>query len=338
AGVSRATVSMVLNDRTKGTVSADTKAKVLAAAAELGYTRSAIALSLKEQRTRTIGLITDEIATSPWAGRMIRAASATAEEAGYMVLTVDLSLRSTDASDAVRALTERQVDGLLFATMGRTRVPMPDHRAGLPLVLLNCEPEEAIADDRDSATIPSFLPDDRGGARRAAQRLLEVGHRRVVMLAGDDDTVGNVERIAGYRHAMKAAGMEAQVVRAGWQMDDGYREMLRLLDGERPPTAVLCIRDRVAAGAIHAAAVRGVEVPDGLSVVGFDDEDFFAEVLTPPLSTLALPHEDMGRGAMQVLLGMIDGTDPVTDGARWPRVIACPLVERQTVGAPPLRA
>ncbi|MBB5832530.1 LacI family DNA-binding transcriptional regulator [Brachybacterium aquaticum] len=93
AGVSRATVSMVLNGRTEGTVSEANQRRVLEAAAELGYTRSAVAMSLRERRTRTIGLISDEIATSPWAGRMVRAANQAAAERGYMVLAADLSRR-----------------------------------------------------------------------------------------------------------------------------------------------------------------------------------------------------------------------------------------------------
>ena len=125
AGVSRATVSMVLNGRTEGTVSAANQKKVLDAAAELGYTRSAVAMSLRERRTRTIGLISDEIATSPWAGRMVRAASMAAAERGYMVLTADLSLREATVEDAVRMLAERQVDGLVYAAMGRVRITAP---------------------------------------------------------------------------------------------------------------------------------------------------------------------------------------------------------------------
>lgn len=334
AGVSRATVSMVLNNRIKGTVAEPTRQRVLEAANELGYTRSAVALSLKQQRTHTIGLITDEIATSPWAGRMVRAASGLAALRGYMVITVDLSLRDTRISDAVRLLSERQVDGFIYATMGRMRVPVPKVPAGMPLVMLNCDPDPGGPEEQQPR---AFLPDDRGGARRAARRLLEVGHRRIVMLSGGDGSEADREREAGFRAELEADGLEPKVIRTGWQMNDGYRETARLLGEDEPPTAVFCIRDRVAAGAMHAAGMAGVDVPRELSVIGFDDEDFFAETLTPPLTTIALPHEQMGEWAITALLQQIDPeAGAATDAPEGHRVFStCPLIERTTVAIAP---
>lgn len=297
---------MVLNGRTEGTVATSTQQRVRDAAAELGYTRSAVAISLREQRTRTIGLITDEIATSPFAGRMARAASMVAAKQDYLVITVDLSLRDHSVSDTARLLAERQVDGLLYATMGRVRVPAPQIPPGIPLVLVNCELEDP-ATWSGGPVPPSFLPDDYGGARRAARRLLETGHRRIVMLSGGDGTVADVEREAGFRDELTAAGLGARVVPAGWQMDDGYRAVARLLAEDEPPTGLFCMRDRVAGGALQAAAAAGVDVPTGLSVIGFDDEDFFAECLTPPLTTIALPHVEMGERAMTALLALLEG-------------------------------
>lgn len=331
AGVSRATVSMVLNDRMEGTVAAATRDRVLAAAAELGYMRSAIAMSLRDRRTRTIGVVTDEISTSPWAGRMIRAASQEAAARGYMVMTADLSLRGSSVDDAMRMLAERQVDGLVHATMGRSALASSVTTYGLPLVLLNC----ALASGEDGApAVPAVVPDDRGGAARAVRRLLDVGHRDIVMLTGDDSQEATREREQGFRDAVAACPepVRAEIVACGWQMDDGFRAAARLLAKAEPPTAVFCIRDRVAAGAIHAAACAGVEVPTALSVIGFDDEDFFAEALTPPLTTIALPHEEMGAIAMRMLLDHLDGADDPTPDR--PVVVPCPLVERETLARP----
>lgn len=349
AGVSRATVSMVLNDRVEGTVAEATRQKVLEAARELGYTRSAVALSLKQQRTRTIGLITDEIATSPWAGRMVRAASRVAAEHDHMVITVDLSLRDYSLEDALRMLSERQVDGLVYATMGSARVRLPPLPAWPPMVLLNCE------DATPGRDLPGVVPDDRGGAREAARRLLDAGHERLVMLTGADESVAVAEREAGFREELEAAGLPVRIVPTGWQMSDGMRETRRLLAEDAPPTALFCIRDRVAAGAIHAAALAGVDVPGGLSVIGFDDEDFFAGDLTPALTTVALPHAEMGERAMRRLLarmGSADGEAPAssetstsedtvssegdgTDTAGPNReLVPCPLVERASVAEP----
>lgn len=332
AGVSRATVSMVLNDRVEGTVAEATRQKVLAAARELGYTRSAVALSLKQQRTRTIGVITDEIATSPWAGRMVRAAAKVAAEHDHMVITVDLSLRDHSVEDALRMLSERQVDGLVLATMGRMRLDLPTLPEWPPVALLNCED----ADPGEGPGLPTYLPDDRGGARRAAQRLVETGHRRLAMLSGDDTSVAVTEREAGYREVLEEAGLPVRIVPAGWQMADGTRAARALLEEPEPPTGLFCIRDRVAAGALHAAALAGVEVPGALSVIGFDDEDFFAESLTPPLTTIALPHTEMGAEAMAAVLELVAGGGGDGAAARPAprRLIPCPLVERGSVASP----
>lgn len=338
AGVSRATVSMVLNGRVEGTVAPATRERVLRAAAELDYTRSSIALSLRDRRTRTIGLITDEISTSPWAGRMIRAAAQEAAAQDYLVLTVDLSLRDADVAAAMRGLAARQVEGFVYAEMGHARKDLPPVPQGLPLVMLN---GEQLHDGDGVAEVAlAVVPDDRGGAVRATRRLLDVGHRRIVMLSSGDAAVATVEREAGYRAAMEEAGLSPEVVRAGWQMSDGLRETRRLLARAEPPTAVLCIRDRVAAGAIHAAALAGVDVPRELSVIGYDDEDFFAEELTPPLTTIALPHEEMGALAMRALLTLLEDGNAGEDGGAGPtvprvEVVPCPLVERGTVAAAP---
>jgi LacI family transcriptional regulator len=270
----------------------------------------------------------------------------------YLVITVDLSLRDHTVEDAARLLAERQVDGLLYATMGRVRVPRPAVPPGIPLVLLNCEVEES---DAAPTPTPAYVPDDYGGARRAARRLLETGHRRIAMLSGDDRTLAVIEREAGFRDELAAAGLEGRVLAAGWQIDDGYRVAARLLAEDDPPTGVFCIRDRVAAGALHAAAAAGVSVPGGLSVIGFDDEDFFAERLVPALTTIALPHEEMGRRAMTTLLAQLEGESEGEGesgvggaegaggaeeaggaaGAGGAEIIECPLVERGSVGIAP---
>lgn len=328
---------MVLNGRIEGTVAPATRERVLRAAADLDYTRSAIALSLRQRRTRTIGLITDEISTSPWAGRMIRAAAQEAAAHDYLVISMDLSLRDADVAEAMRALAARQVEGLVYAEMGHAWKDLPPVPLGLPFVMLN---GRQIHDDEDHADVTlSVVPDDRGGAERAARRLVEVGHREIVMVSSADDAVATRQREAGFRAVIEAAGLEPEIVRGGWQMSDGFRVASELLGRPSPPTAVFCIRDRVAAGVMQAAAHAGVTVPDRLSVIGFDDEDYFAEDLTPPLTTIALPHEEMGARAMRALLHVLEGGDgaeshPPEDDPHPVEVVACHLVERATVAAP----
>ncbi len=356
AGVSRATVSMVLNDRTQGTVSADTRERVLRAAEELQYTRSRAALSLREQRSHSIGIVSDEILTSPWAGRMLRAADAYAYERGYVTLSMDLSIPGMSQESAVRTLQEREVDGIVFATMGALEVTIPDTIAQVPIVLLNCfnsvaaKAESLLPDfsrvqrfSREGgptaatcgpSLFPEFVPDDYQGGYRAAERLLDVGHTRIAMITGTDSAIAKRARDAGFMDACAAAGVEPRLVNAGWNFNDGYRAGMELLSepSRSRPTGVFCIRDRVAAGMLNAAATRGVSVPHELSVVGFDDEDFFAEMLVPALTTIALPHIDMGRTAMASLVELIEGSRNLPSQRS---AFECPIVERDTVAQPP---
>src|SRR5690606_12125309 len=131
-------------------------------------------------------------------------------------------------------------------------------------------PPGAVERGEGAELPPTFVPDDYGGARRAARRLVETGHRRTAMLSGDDRSVAVLEREAGFRDELADAGLEPRMGKAGWQIDDGYRAAALLFAGEDPPTGVFCIRDRVAAGVLQAAAAAGIAVPGDLSVIGFD--------------------------------------------------------------------
>lgn len=355
AGVSRATVSMVLNDRTEGTVSTGTRKKVLEAAKTLQYTRSRAALTLREKQTRTIGIISDEIMTSPWAGRMLRAANQTAHERGYFTLSMDRSIAGITQESAIHTLLEREVDGLLIATMGAVHVAVDRESAPVPIALLNCfnthapegsvPPPDFMTAERfmreENPTVsvtgptlfPEFVPDDYEGGFRAARRLIDVGHERIAVFTGDETVIAKQARDAGFFAACREAGIKPRFVTAGWNLDDGFRAGTQVLAEpvERRPTGIFCIRDRVAAGLLQAAALAGVDVPHEMSIIGFDDEDYFAECLTPPLTTIALPHIEMGRAAMSALIDEIERPkSTVPDRA----IFRCPLVERGTVARP----
>lgn len=356
AGVSRATVSMVLNDRTEGTVSEETRQRVLDAAKTLQYTRSRAALTLREKHTRTIGIISDEIMTSPWAGRMLRAANQAAHERGYFTLSMDRSIAGITQESAIRTLLERDVDGLLIATMGAVHVRVAPGAAPVPITLLNCfnscapsgstpppdfTVEERFAREEEGPTVamtgptlfPEFVPDDYEGGFRAARRLIDVGHERIAMFTGHDAVIAKQARDAGFFDACRQAGIKPRFITAGWDLDDGFQAGSRVLaePTNRRPTGIFCIRDRVAAGLMQAAASAGVNVPHEMSVIGFDDEDYFAERLTPPLTTIALPHIEMGRAAMSALINEVEKPkQSIPDRS----IFTCPLVERETIARP----
>jgi LacI family transcriptional regulator len=329
AGVSHTAVSFVFNGRAEGNLSPATQERIRQAATQLGYRPDPVARGLRRRRTAVIGLVTDEIASTPFAGRLLRGAMETAWDNDHLVLTVDSAGDPAKEDAAVAELLDRRVDGIIYAAMSLRRVRVPEGLHRTHSVLANCLPED------DS--LPAVIPAERAGGRTAARLLLEEGHRRVAMIGGQDD-IASVERLRGFRDALRAEGITVPrewVPRTGGEISGGYEGALRIL-GDAPagrrPTGVFCYNDRVAAGVLHAVARLGIDVPGELSVVGYDDQEHMAAFLTPPLTTIALPHRAMGEAAARLLLDSIDTgrTPPATT-----RRIACPAVRRASLGPAP---
>ncbi|MFI6279748.1 LacI family DNA-binding transcriptional regulator [Streptomyces sp. NPDC050988] len=331
AGVSHTAVSFVFNGRAEGNLSPATQERIRQAATQLGYRPDPVARGLRSRRTAVIGLVTDEIASSPFAGRLLRGAMETAWDSDHLVLTVDSGGDPAKEDAAVAELLNRRVDGIIYAAMSLRRVRVPEGLHRTHSVLANCLPED------DS--LPAVVPAERAGGRTAARLLLGAGHRRLAVIGGLDD-IASVERTRGFRDALRAEGVTVPggwIVRGGGEISAGYAGALRLLDGVEPgrrPTGVLCYNDRVAAGVLHAATRLGIDVPADLSVVGYDDQEHMAAFLTPPLTSVALPHRAMGEAATRLLLDAIEAgrTPPATV-----RRLACPLISRASVGPAPTR-
>ena len=332
AGVSPTAVSFVLNGRDGGNISPDTKKRILETAERLGYEPHHVARSLRSQTTHSLGLVTDAVASSPFGGRLLAAATERAEAAGSIVLVMDLHSRDDRETAAIRELERRQVDALIYASMGFRILSVPP-ATHLPVVLANCTTE------RDDTL--SVYPDDAYGATRALEHLADLGHRRVVMLCGNWDPLGSRDdqgNISGpirrdaFLAAARRRGVRATAVESGWEIDDGYRAAMAALDasaGERP-TALFAITDRAAVGAMLAAARLGLTVPEDLSIVGFDDQEKLAECPVPPLTTVALPHARMGEEAVTMALATVAG-EPVEVRRR---ALPCELLVRESTAPP----
>ncbi|WP_020120114.1 LacI family DNA-binding transcriptional regulator [Streptomyces canus] len=329
AGVSHTAVSFVFNGRAEGNLSPATQERIRQAATQLGYRPDPVARGLRSRRTAVIGLVTDEIASSPFAGRLLRGAMETAWDSDHLVLTVDSGGDRAKEDAAVAELLDRRVDGIIYAAMSLRRVRVPEGLHRTHSVLANCLP--------DDDSLPCVVPAERAGGRTAARLLLDQGHRRIALVGGEQD-IASVERLRGFRDALRAEGVNLPkewVVRTGGEISSGYQGATRLLDGvpaEQRPTGIFCYNDRVAAGALHCAARLGITVPGELSVVGYDDQEHMAAHLFPPLTTVALPHREMGETATRLLLDAIDNgrTPPPTV-----RRLACPVVGRGSVGPAP---
>ncbi|HKT56589.1 MAG TPA: LacI family DNA-binding transcriptional regulator [Microbacterium sp.] len=325
AGVSSTAVSFVLNDREGARIAPETRARILAAAERLGFRPNLTARQLRLQQTQSIGMLTDGIASSPFAGQIIRAVQDAAWESGRLVLLVNTDGHTDVGRSAVRELLDRRVDGLIFAsTVTRELAPLPE-LAAVPSVLINCFPAA------DGPQLPAVYPAEHAGGGLAAQRLIDAGHREIVYLAGDGDWPA-LQRTAAFRERMQDARLPVDagaVVPGPYTIDSGYERARSILQRPDRPTALLCGNDRIALGALLAAQALGLTVPEDLSLVGYDDQEELAGSVHPRLTTVSLPFYELGRQGAETLLSVIAG-EPVA--AR--REVVGELVERDSVAAP----
>lgn len=295
-------------------ISPDAQRRVHAAADELGYRPNQTARSLRTQITRTIGLISDTIATTQFAGEVIHGALDTALERDYLLLVAETSGDPVAEKKLVDEMLDRQVDAVVYAMMFTKPGTPPDSLAGLPVVMLNG------IDDFDG---PRILPDELGGGRTAARALVDAGHREgIYAIGGRHRTSDAPEGVYAGRLRMQGVDemlADADTAIAGsyecaWEPEHGYAGMTSLLDDGHRPKALVCLNDRVALGAYQAMEERGLRVPDDVSVVSFDDSDL-AAWLRPGLTSVALPHYELGRTAVATLL----------DGTSEQRLITVPM-------------
>lgn len=326
AGVSATTVSHVLNEVAGKRVSEDTRERVQRAAGELGYVPNGVARSLRLQRSQILALISDELATTPYAGQVILGAQEAASKHGWLMMLVNSGGDPAVEAAEITALRQRQVDGFLYATMFHREVEVAEPLRGLPTVLLDARTADPA--------FPSVVPDEVQGGRTATQALVDAGHTRIAFATNVDDIPATAGRLEGYLAALADAGLAPGpgfVHAEESSTQGGLRAGRALLDLDPRPTAIFCFNDRMAMGVYHAAAERGLRIPHDLSVVGFDNQELIADGLQPGLTTVALPHYEMGAWAVDALVRRIEAPDTAAEQVR----LGCPLVTRGSVAAPP---
>ncbi|MDN4609899.1 LacI family DNA-binding transcriptional regulator [Arthrobacter burdickii] len=300
AGVSQATVSLVLNNVPGSRVADATRTRVLDAVRELGYRTNAFAKSLRSGESGMIGFISDEVASAPFAGDLLKGAQLLAWETGNVILSVDTFREPDLEAAAIDMMLSYRVRGVVYASMYHRMVEVPKGLAGIPTVVVN-------AQDR-SGEVPSVFPDEELGGYTATRHLIEAGHSRIAMINIQDatsDLPAGIGRLAGYRRALVEAGIAApsELVRYGTgTVEDGLEITTDLLRGTEHPTAIFCGNDRTAWGAYRALEAAGLSVPDDCSIVGFDNHAMVAPYLDPGLTTIELPYERMARKAVELLL------------------------------------
>ena len=308
AGVSQTAASFVLTGRReKMRISAEVEARVLQAAQETGYRPNIVSRSLRTGTTHTIGFISDTIATTPFAGDLIKGALEAARDRGYLLLIAETEGDRTLEQQLLEAVIDRQVDGIVLASMYTRRLAVPSLLKTRAAVLLNAVPARP-------APLISVIPDEVEAGRAAARILIEAGHVDGIYLVGAGPRpsqgprpVGGlaaVERLQGINESLREAGLKASgaIACVEWQPELGQAAVQTLLNRGAQIKALICFNDRLALGAYNALAEAGLGVPSDVSVVSFDD-DPIASWIHPQLTTIAIPHYELGRRSVELLLG-----------------------------------
>ncbi|MEE1295895.1 MAG: LacI family DNA-binding transcriptional regulator [Bifidobacterium sp.] len=335
AGVSVATVSLVLNGREAGRVKPAMAERVREAARALDYRFNATARTLRTNASRMLGLVSLEVATTPYAGAIIGGAQAAAARLGY-VLTVVNADGEADLDAEIASLDRYGIDGLLFSAMNNRVVDISDTLAAHPLVL-------ADAVDRQER-FPAIVPDEERIGYDATCRLIEAGLTRIAYLGCSTPMVAQGERFDGYRRALEEHGIayDESLVCDVLYNDAALARVERLFDEGRPD-GVFCFNDSRAWYAYQCAAERGLKVGRDVSVVGVDNHPVVSETFSPRLTTIELPHFEMGYWGVCKLVSLIRGHDVAMDDApattaplppldeASPAKVHCTLLERGSV-------
>ncbi|RNB52294.1 LacI family DNA-binding transcriptional regulator [Agromyces tardus] len=318
AGVSVATVSHVVNDNPNARIGDAARERVRKAIEELGYRPNALAKNLVSGHSKFIGLVADAIATTPFAGQIIHGAQDEAWRQGYVLLVANTEGDREVEDEAIGMMLEHKVRGILYSTWYHRAAEIPPALLETDVVLVDCYSEAGEA--------PAVVPDEVQGGRAATELLVEAGHRRIAIINTTTPSPAHEGRLRGYREALEHAGIAfdpALVFDARPEQEGGFDAVGAVLDAGA--TAVFCHNDRVAMGLYDGLRERGLSIPADVAVVGFDNQEVIAAHLRPPLTTVALPHYELGAAGVRMLLGI----DAVPDGGRLE--VACPPVLRDSI-------
>jgi len=337
SGVSSTTASLVLSGRgAELRISDAAQQRVREVSEALGYRPNIVSIGLRKGSSLTLGFVSDTVATSQLAGDMIKGALEAAHHRGFMLFIGETEGDAKVERRLLNAMLDRQVDGIVLASMFTQTRRLPSGLEHMPAVLLNALPQQR------NTPIPTVVPDEFEAGQAAARLLLEAGHRTIHLVGagpGPDDTppgtIAGRERLAGILEVLGKARVAPASghLCADWLPDYGWEATNAILGAGGAGQAIITFNDRLAFGAYQALHEAGLSVPDDMSIVSFDNHTL-AEWLRPGLTTFAIPHYDLGRRSVELLLDVITAHEdgPPTPGAvhRLPM----PLHSRASVGPP----
>lgn len=305
AGVSISTVSLVLNGHDAGRVSPEVAERIRGIAEGLGYRTNRLASGLRTNRSRIIAFLSDEVATTPFAGRMIEGAQDAARALGYLLITVGISNggKSTGSDREILALKQYGTDGFIYARMFNQRTLLPQSLRGCKVV---------VADSTDATDdAPSIVPDEHSIGFKATSHLIDAGCRRIAYVGTIHNMIAQPGRISGYVDALAAHDIpfDPELMINVESGSDAAARMPAFFDRHPDVDGFFCFNDTRAWSIYTEAIRRGLAIGKDIAVVGVDNHQVIAEALDPPLSTVELPHYEMGYWAVGKLVSMIEGTE-----------------------------
>lgn len=321
AGVSTSTVSHVINnDRF---VSDTIRDRVMAAVEQLNYAPSALARSLKINQTQTIGMLLTA-SNNPFYAEVVRGVERSCYERGYSLILCNTEGDCDRMSRSLETLLQKRVDGVLLMCTESHR-PLPDtisRYPSIPMVMMDWAPFDGGIDViKDNSLL---------GGEMATNYLISRGYRKIACIAGPKDKTTAYNRLEGYRQAMQQAGLpiaDGYEIFGDFEFETGYRAMRRLLSLEEKPDAVFTGNDAMAVGVYHALYQLGLSVPKDMAVIGYDDIEL-ARFMSPPLTTIHQPKDELGELAVDTLLYRLKHPDTEPNVL----VLTPELIVRNSVG------
>ena len=328
AEVHLSTASRALDPEQFQRINAGTVARIRAIADQLGYTPDLVAAGLKRRRTGTVGVVVSEF-ENPYSSPLIRGVAHLLEQKGFVALVAETVEDPTRLNQIIRHLLSRRVDALITTAMHLDEAHLlePARRSGTPIVLAG----RALP----GHGIPTVVHDDFNGGRLAADHLLELGHRRLAQLLGPANIDTFARRGDGFVTQLEGAparDLTLPVHANAPSLEEGRRLMRLTLGMSERPTAVFAQNDLMAVGAMEAMAEAGLSCPDDVSVVGYNDVTLSSR-LSPPLTTIRVPTEDVGRAAGLMALRLIEDPTAKTDDVLLPTTIVVRSSTREVTSA-----
>jgi len=308
AGVSLQTVSRAINN--KAEISPATRERILKISSEMGFRPSSLARNLATQQTTTIGIIVPDIA-NPFFSEIVRGAGDLADTKSYHVLLCNTDEDTRHEMSALESLLEKQVDGVILCSL---RLEETDFLKTLDQF------SAAVLINRDLSSpmqrVRTIAIDDRRGGFTAVNHLLAAGHRKIGFLVGPERSESGANRLKGYCDGLIEYSVRIDqdlVLYCEPSIAGGIHAANKLFESQQDVTGVLCFNDLTAIGAMKACSESGLDVPDDIAIIGFDDI-LFASFITPALTTMRIPTREIGTSAMRLLIDLME--DRVTTDSR----------------------